>query len=98
MTALAVGIGVFRENKGRSWHRATRTALTRYLMGARTWTAQELKSLYGMTTAQVYAEWARKSGVEVLTDDLPEGARLHWIGPRSEERVILYFHGASSVL
>jgi len=54
--------------------------------------------LYGMTTAQVYAEWARKSGVEVLTDDLPEGARLHWIGPRSEERVILYFHGASSVL
>ncbi|KAH9959259.1 alpha/beta-hydrolase [Russula dissimulans] len=94
---FAVAIGVFRENKGRSWRRAARIATTRYIMGARAWTSQELKSLYGLTTAQVYAEWARKSGVEALTDELPEGARLHWIGPRREDRVVLYFHGGGYV-
>jgi len=94
---FAVGVGLFRENKGRSWRRAVRTAITRYIMGARKWTPHELKSIYGMTTAQVYAKWARKSGAEVLTDELPEGARLHWIGPRREDRVILYFHGGGYV-
>ncbi|KAH9959257.1 Alpha/Beta hydrolase protein [Russula dissimulans] len=94
---FAVAIGVFRENKGRSWRRAARIATTRYIMGARAWTSQELKSFYRLTTAQVYAEWARKSGVEALTDELPEGARLHWIGPRREDRVVLYFHGGGYV-
>jgi len=94
---FAVAVGSFRENKGRSWRRAVRTAITRYIMGARKWTPHELKSIYGMTTAQVYAKWARKSGAQVLTDELSEGARLHWIGPRREDRVILYFHGGGYV-
>ena len=50
--------------------------------------------MIGMTTAQAYAAWARKNHAEVLTDELPEGAKLHWVGPRREDRVILYFHGA----
>jgi hypothetical protein len=36
-----------------------------------------------------------------LTDFLPEGAKLHWIGPRRDEdqdRVFLYFHGESNLL
>ena len=63
-------------------------------MGARAWTPWELKSMIGMTTAQAYAAWARKNHVEALTDELPEGAKLHWVGPRRQDRVILYFHGA----
>jgi len=58
------------------------------------WTAWELKSAIGLTTAQTYEGWARRTnGTEVLTDDLPEGAKLHWIGPRRVDRVILYFSG-----
>jgi hypothetical protein len=94
-TALAVALGVFRENKGRSWRRAARTATARYLLSARVWTAWELKSAVGLTTAQTYEAWARRTnGTEVLTDELPEGAKLHWIGPRRVDRVILYFSGA----
>ena len=72
-------------------------AKTRYLMRARAWTPWELKSAIGVTTAQAYATWARKNQVEVLTDELPEGAKLHWIGPRRKDRVILYFHGAYTI-
>lgn len=51
--------------------------------------------MVGLTTAQTYEVWARRTnGTEVLTDELPEGAKLHWIGPRRVDRVILYFSGA----
>ena len=93
-TAFAIVLGVFHENEGRSWRRAVHMATARYIMQARAWTAWELKSVIGVTTAQAYAAWARKNHAELLTDELPEGAKLHWIGPRREDRVILYFHGA----
>ena len=41
----------------------------------------------------MYATWAQKSGADVLTDQLSEGATLHWIGPRRQDRVFLYLHG-----
>ena len=65
----------------------------RYVLQGRAWTPWELKSAARTTTAQAYATWARKNGAEVLTDELPEGAKLHWIGPRRMDRVLLYFHG-----
>jgi hypothetical protein len=89
--------GVFHENEGRTWRRAAHIAAIRYIMRARAWTPWELKSAFGMTTAQAYAAWARKNHAEVLTDEIPEGAKLHWIGPRREDRVILYFHGAHTI-
>ncbi|KAI9447590.1 alpha/beta-hydrolase [Lactarius indigo] len=96
---LAVALGVFRENKGRSWLRAARTAAARYILSARAWTPWELKSALGLTTAQTYEAWARRTnGAEVLTDELPEGAKLHWVGPRRVDRVILYFHGGGYML
>lgn len=54
--------------------------------------------MMGATSAQAYASWARKNHVEVLTDELPEGAKLHWIGPRREDNVMLYFHGAHTII
>ncbi|KAH9071479.1 alpha/beta-hydrolase [Lactarius deliciosus] len=96
---LAVALGVFRENKGRSWLRAARTAAARYILSARVWTPWDLKSALGLTTAQTYEAWARRTnGAEVLTDELPEGAKLHWVGPRRVDRVILYFHGGGYML
>ena len=51
--------------------------------------------MVGLTTSQTYERWAhRTNGAEVLTDELPEGAKLHWVGPRKLDRVILYFSGA----
>jgi hypothetical protein len=87
-----VAVGVFRENKGRSWRRAARIASLRYLLGSAK-NALDFKIGSGMTTAEMYAMWARKSGAGVLTDDLPEGATLHWIGPRRKDRVLLFLHG-----
>ncbi len=65
----------------------------RYVLG-KSRNISELKFLPGLTTAEIYATWARKSGAEVLTDELSEGATLHWIGPRREDRVFLFLHGA----
>jgi hypothetical protein len=64
------------------------------VLRAHPWTVRDLRSVLGATTAQVYATWARKNCVDALTDELPEGAKLHWVGPRREDRVIVYFHGA----
>jgi len=87
-----VAVGVFRENKGRSWRRAARIATLRYLLG-KVQSASDLKLGVGATTAEMYATWAHKSGADVLTDQLSEGATLHWIGPRRQDRVFLYLHG-----
>jgi hypothetical protein len=50
------------------------------------------------TTAELYAMWARENGTDVLTDELSEGATLHWIGPRREDRVLLFLHGTPFLL
>jgi hypothetical protein len=91
VAAFAVAVGVFRENEGRSWRRAAHIAALRYLLG-NVQNASDLK-FGGVTTAETYATWARKSGADVLTDELSEGATLHWIGPRRKDRVFLYLHG-----
>jgi hypothetical protein len=65
----------------------------RYVLG-KVQSVLELKLGFRVTTAEVYAAWARKNGADVLTDKLPEGATLHWIGPRRKDRVLLYLHGA----
>ena len=55
--------------------------------------ALDAKFAFAVTTAEMYAIWARKSGADVLTDELSEGATLHWIGPRQKDRVFLFLHG-----
>src|ERR1700733_15353574 len=61
VTAFAVAVSVFRDNKGRSWRRAAHIAALRYLIGSAK-NASDLKIGSGMTTAEVYVAWARKSG------------------------------------
>ena len=96
--AFAIITGVFRENKGGSWSHAAHIAATRYLFSFK-WDLRTLRSYVGVTTSQVYQNWARGENQEVLTDILPEGAKLHWIGPRRDriqDRVFLFFHGEST--
>ena len=99
-TAFAIAVGVFRENKGRSWSHAANIAATRYLFDHK-WDVHTLRSYIGVTTPLVYQNWARQEKQEVLTDLLPEGAKLHWVGARRDaiqDRVFLYFHGESPFL
>ena len=99
-TAFAIAIGVFRENKGRSWSHAANIAAIRYLFDPKL-DIHTVRYLVGGTTSQVYQEWARRDKQEILTDHLSEGAKLHWIGPRrdaAQDRVFLYFHGESRFL
>ena len=72
-------------------------ALTRYASGYE-WDIHTLRSFIGVTTSKMYRSWARSVKQEIQTDLLPEGAKLHWIGPRrdqSHHKVFLYFHGQS---
>ncbi|KAI9447591.1 alpha/beta-hydrolase [Lactarius indigo] len=97
---IAIAIGIFRGNKGRSWSRSTNLALTRYIFN-HDWEIHTLRSFIGVSTSQMYQKWARSVKQEVLTDELPEGAKLHWVGPRrdaSHNKVFLYFHGGGYVL
>lgn len=97
--AFAIITGVFRENKGRSWSHAAHIAGMRYMFSHK-WDIHTLRSYIGVTTSQVYQNWAHGEKQEVLTDILPEGAKLHWIGPRrdrTQDRVFLYFHGESTL-
>jgi hypothetical protein len=90
-----IATGVFRENKGRSWSHAANIAAMRYLLGQK-WDIYTFRSVIGTTTSQVYEKWAREEKQQTLTDLLPEGAKLHWIGPRrdaSQDRVFLYICG-----
>src|SRR6266702_5162988 len=96
-TAFAVAVGIFRGNKGRSWSRSANVALARYIFGHE-WDIHTLRSFIGVTTSQMYRTWTRSVKQDVLTDVLPEGAKLHWIGPRrdaSHHKVFLFIHGES---
>ncbi len=89
--------GYFERIEVDLWRRAARIAAQQYLL-RKVRNASDLKLMYGASTAEMYARWASKSGAEVLTDELSEGATLHWIGPRREDRVLLFLHGAYSPL
>jgi len=99
-TAFAIAVGVFRENKGRSWSLAANIAACRYFFEPKR-DIHAVRYLVGGTTSQAYQGWAPQNKQEILTDLLSEGAKLHWIGPRrdaAQDRVFLYFHGESRCL
>ncbi|GLB44455.1 putative alpha beta hydrolase fold protein [Lyophyllum shimeji] len=74
----------------KSWRRVLGDTAFRHL--ADSWNVSQFQYYLG-PTLQVYAAWAKKEGLSVLVDEIGEGARLLWIGPRRADRVVLYFHG-----
>lgn len=48
------------------------------------------------STESTYLEFAKKQNFQPDTTVLESGLKLHWLGPKSAEKVILYFHGQSS--
>jgi hypothetical protein len=45
------------------------------------------------TTLGTYKKWVKVNGLPVVIDELGHDARLLWVGERSKDKVILYFHG-----
>lgn len=94
--AFVIFIGLFRpENKARSFARAVYDITLRYT-AHRGWNIRQWFFFLGVrNSTEVYDAWARKNNMENLTDELEGegGAKMHWVGPRSYERVLIYCHG-----
>ncbi|KXT10690.1 hypothetical protein AC579_5060 [Pseudocercospora musae] len=60
--------------------------------------AQEQWMNGGQSTEQSYLDVAKKAKFQPDTDVLESGLKVHWIGPKSAEKIILYFHGGGYVL
>lgn len=91
--AFVILVGMFRpENKGRSVRRAAYDTMYRY-MASSGWSIRQMLYFGGaQDSTQVYDAWVRKHKLENVTDEL-DGAKLHWVGPRSYESVLIYCHG-----
>jgi len=50
------------------------------------------------TTESVYLDFARKARVEPDVTTLDSGVKVAWLGPKTAEKVVLYFHGGGYVL
>ena len=44
-------------------------------------------------TEATYLDFAKKQGFQPDTDVLASGLKLHWLGNKSADKIILYFHG-----
>ena len=69
---------------------AVRTLLTNISAGAEQW-------INGTTEAE-YLALAKKHGFQPDTDVLGSGMKAHWIGNKTAEKVLLYFHGGMLTL
>ena len=45
------------------------------------------------STESTYLEFAKKQNFQPDTTVLGSGLKLHWLGPKSAEKILLYFHG-----
>lgn len=60
----------------------------------RGWSIQQLLAFFGArNSTEVYDAWVRKKRLENITDEIDDGGKLHWIGARRHDRVLIYMHG-----
>ncbi|KAJ6630183.1 Alpha/Beta hydrolase protein [Mycena sp. CBHHK59/15] len=77
-------------NKDRTLKRILGDSIVRYV--STRLTIHQLQSLLGSTLA-VYTKWTKKHKLPHNIDELEDGSRLLWLGPKSPTRVVLWFHG-----
>jgi acetyl esterase/lipase len=49
-------------------------------------------------TDQSYLDFTSKQKLDPETTHLESGAKLHWLGPKTAQRVMLFFHGGGYVM
>jgi hypothetical protein len=77
-------------NKGRSTKRIIGERAFRYAIS--NLNIPQLQFAFG-TSLSVYEKWAKQMKMAPVIDELGDGARLLWIGPKRVERVLFYLHG-----
>ncbi|KAE9401755.1 hypothetical protein BT96DRAFT_991753 [Gymnopus androsaceus JB14] len=50
------------------------------------------------TSVGVYTNWARKAKAPIAIDEMEDGGKLLWIGPKRTEKVSLYCHGGGYIV
>lgn len=60
--------------------------------------AQEQWLNAASTTDSTYLDFAKKANFQPDTDVLESGLKVHWLGPKSAAKTILYFHGGGYAL
>ncbi|KAE9390827.1 hypothetical protein BT96DRAFT_1001908 [Gymnopus androsaceus JB14] len=50
------------------------------------------------TSVGIYSSWARKENLPIVIDELEDGGKLLWIGPKRTEKVLLYCHGGAYIV
>ena len=50
------------------------------------------------STESTYLDFAKKQGFQPDTDVLESGLKVHWLGPKNADKIILYFHGGGYVM
>ncbi|KAJ6473086.1 Alpha/Beta hydrolase protein [Mycena sanguinolenta] len=86
------------QNKGRSRKRIVGEHAFRYAIT--NLSLPQLQFAFG-TTLSVYEKWTKERKLTPVIDELGDGARLLWIGPKRvdhHDRVILYLHGGCFLL
>ena len=50
------------------------------------------------TTEAIYLDFAKKAQFQPDTDALPSGMKVHWLGTKNAEKIIVYLHGGGYVM
>lgn len=53
----------------------------------------ELQRILG-SSVDVYSTWARNAGLPITIEEMVDGGKLMWIGPKRTDKMLLYCHGA----
>ncbi|THH13466.1 hypothetical protein EW146_g6762 [Bondarzewia mesenterica] len=87
----------FRGSGGaKTFGRQVQNGITRSLAGRLS--IAQLQYVRGTSTA-TFEKWASKqSSVEVSTENIGKGAKLHWIGDKKSTKVMLHIHGGGYIL
>ncbi|PBK58582.1 alpha/beta-hydrolase [Armillaria solidipes] len=78
----------FTTERHKTWRAVCTHALFRFVAGHTAY----VKLLSG-TTSDIYTKWTKKIGLSPTIEELPDGAKLLWIGKKRADKVLLYVHG-----
>ncbi|KAK0201268.1 Alpha/Beta hydrolase protein [Desarmillaria ectypa] len=76
----------FNAERSRDWKRVCICATVRYLMD---------HGFEAPPSLGVYMKWTKSVDLVPMVDELPDGAKLLWIGQKRLDKVIFHFHGGA---
>ncbi|GJJ07782.1 hypothetical protein Clacol_001987 [Clathrus columnatus] len=81
-------------NKNKTKPRILFDSSARFILGSTT--AAQLQAI-SVPSYDSYLKWVKDVNEEPIVNDLSNGARLFWLGPRKSSKVVIYCHGGGFV-